>query len=80
MNTLEAWTDAVCADLGIAPTEIDRDLILDLTKEVAHGVARPAAPLTAFVVGLAIGRGASAKETVDTVAARARSWSEATQR
>lgn len=56
MNTLDAWTTHVCHALGLDPGSLDRALLLDLTKEVAHGVARPAAPLTAFLVGLAAGR------------------------
>lgn len=30
-------------------------LVLDLAREAAHGVARPAAPLTAFLAGYALG-------------------------
>ena len=56
MNTLEEWVAAVCAELGI-DGPIDRDLVLEMTRDVAHGVARPAAPLTAYLVGLAAGRG-----------------------
>ena len=64
MSTLEEWTDAVVAELGIADL-VDgrtRDLVLDMTKDVAHGVARPAAPLTAYLMGLAAGRAGSADE------------------
>ena len=32
------------------------DAVLGLTADVAHGVNRPAAPVTAFLVGLAVGR------------------------
>ncbi len=50
---------SVCAELGIADV-VDRDqatrLVLDLARDVAHDVARPAAPLTTFLVGLAAGR------------------------
>lgn len=67
MNTLEEWMAAVCAELGI-DGPIDRDLILDMTRDVAHGVARPAAPLTAYLVGLAAGRsGNAATATADAV-------------
>ena len=31
-------------------------LVLDLAREAAHGVARPAAPLTTFLAGYALGR------------------------
>lgn len=55
MNTVEEWVAAVCAALDLGDP-VDRDLILDMTRDVAHGVARPAAPLTAYLVGLAAGR------------------------
>ncbi len=58
MSTLEDWTAAVVAELDLAGA-VDggsRDLVLDLARDVAHGVARPAAPLTAFLLGLAAGR------------------------
>ena len=32
------------------------DTVLDLTADVAHGVSRPGAPVTAFLVGVAAGR------------------------
>ena len=37
--------------------DLDPDiaLILDLARDAAHGVARPAAPLTTFLVGYAAG-------------------------
>lgn len=58
MSALEEWTAAVVAELGVGDA-VDagtRDLVLDLARDVAHGVARPAAPLTAYLVGLAAGR------------------------
>jgi len=56
MNPLDEWLAAAAVALGIEPDAIQRDLLLDLTREVAHGVARPAAPLTAFLLGLAAGK------------------------
>ncbi|MGH9027557.1 MAG: DUF6457 domain-containing protein [Acidimicrobiia bacterium] len=50
-------------------------VILDLARDAAHGVARPAAPLAAFAVGLATGRsgadGAGLRDRADAVAAAA---------
>lgn len=60
---LEEWIEAVCRELGLARGDLDRDAVLDLTRDVAHRVARPAAPLTAYLLGLAVGRGAGAAET-----------------
>jgi hypothetical protein len=50
--TLEAWVDALSAALGI-DTDVPIDTLLDSTREVAHAVARPAAPLTLYLVGFA---------------------------
>jgi hypothetical protein len=60
MNALEEWTVAACGALGLDPagTAAHRDLVLDLARDVAHGVVRPAAPLSTFLLGLAVGRGA----------------------
>ena len=73
MNVLEDWTLRVCEALGLDAGSVDQRLLLDLTRDVAHGVARPAAPLTSFLVGLAAGRdGGTAddvRRAVATVAA-----------
>ncbi len=37
MNTLQAWTAAVVSELGLAEIP-DRDVVLDLARDVAHGV------------------------------------------
>jgi hypothetical protein len=42
--------------------------VLDLARDVAHGVARPAAPLTCLLVGLA----AASSEDLDDVIERVR--------
>jgi hypothetical protein len=76
---LEEWITAVKAELGI---ELDVDMrgLLDMTKEVAHGVDRPAAPLTAFLVGYAAARSGGGPEAVAeanrVVTAMAARWAE----
>jgi hypothetical protein len=72
-NTLDAWTDTVCQELRITGP-IDRTALLDLTKDVARGVARPAAPLTAYLVGLAVGAGGDPADLVGRVGRLASSW------
>ena len=52
-------------------------LVLDLAREAAHAVARPAAPLTTFLAGYALGAGGGLDELASLVfdlsaAARAR--------
>ena len=56
MNTLDEWAAAVCGELGLDPAALDPRLVLDLARDVAHGVARPAAPLTAYLLGVAARR------------------------
>lgn len=47
---------------------IDVALVLDLARDAAHGIARPAAPLTTFLVGLAAGRAGGSAEDVQRAA------------
>ncbi len=75
MTSLEAWMDALCRELDLEAAvegRHARDVVLDLARDVAHGVARPAAPLTAFLLGLAAGRSADPKESLDGLAAKVR--------
>jgi len=63
MNVLDEWLDSACVALDLpALSGADRQTVLDLARDVAHGVVRPAAPLTAFLLGLAVGRGAEPRE------------------
>ena len=50
------WLAEVCAAFDLDPAQVDVRAVLDLTKEVAHGVDRPMAPVTAFVLGLALAK------------------------
>jgi capsid protein len=68
---LNDWVLDACAALGLDPAEVDRSLVLDLARDVAHGVARPAAPLTAYLLGLAVGRGADPSTAAGTLTALA---------
>ena len=74
MSTMDDWTAAVCADLGLDTSAADFRAVLDLTRDVAHGVARPAAPLTAYLVGVAVGRGLTLPDAAGRVSALAAGW------
>lgn len=67
-ETLDRWLAALATELGIDPASVPVGAVLDLARDVAHGVARPAAPLSTFVVGLAVGAG---KGSLDELSARA---------
>ncbi len=59
MPTLDEWTAQVCTALGVDRALVAQPTVLDLARDVAHRVARPAAPLTAYLFGLAVGAGAT---------------------
>jgi hypothetical protein len=67
---LQEWTHALAAELGV-DVDVDIDLVLELARDAAHGVSRPAAPLTTFLVGYAAasrGGGAQAVTAAGDVA------------
>ena len=61
-GTLYDWAEQAATALGIPPDGrwvADKDTVqwvLDFAREVAQGVARPGAPVGAFLAGVAIGR------------------------
>ena len=73
---LDAWAEAVCLELGLSTADCDVTAVLDLARDAAHAVMRPAAPLTTFLVGVAVGRGLSMEEATARATALARSWAE----
>ena len=68
-DELDRWIAELCAALDLDPGVIDREVLLDLARDAAHGVARPAAPLTTFLVGLAAGRNGGTEEAITEAAA-----------
>ncbi len=60
---LDEWISAVKDELGI-DLDVDTGVLLDLARDAAHGVARPAAPLTTFLVGYAAARAGGGPEAV----------------
>jgi molybdopterin-guanine dinucleotide biosynthesis protein A len=78
-NVLDEWITAVKDELGIE-LDVDVEVLLDLARDAAHGVARPAAPLTTFLVGYAAakadGSPAAVAEAARKAVALAHRWSE----
>ena len=70
---MDEWVTAVSAALGVDQA-VDLDTILDVARDAAHAVARPAAPVTTFLLGVAVAGGADPKEAAATIAALAREW------
>jgi hypothetical protein len=68
-DPLSTWVRDLASALDLDPAVVDRDLVLDLARDAAHGVARPAAPLTTFLAGLAAGRNGATTDAIEDAAA-----------
>lgn len=65
--TLTEWSDQLCKALGIE-VAFEVDAILDLARDAAHQIDRPAAPLTTFIVGYAAAqRGGGPEDLADCI-------------
>jgi hypothetical protein len=59
---LKQWLTTLSAELQTSDVTMDEHAVqtlLDLARDSAHEVERVAAPLTTFLVGIAVGRGAT---------------------
>ena len=72
MKTLDDWAQLVADELGVVRP--DTREVLDLARDVAHGVERPAAPLTALLAGAAVAAGADPADVAARIRALAASW------
>jgi hypothetical protein len=68
MSTMSSWVTRVADELGLGD-DPDVTLILQVAADAAHGVARPAAPVTTYLLGVAVGRGADPAEAADRIRA-----------
>ncbi|MFG6476733.1 NTP transferase domain-containing protein [Microbacterium sp. P06] len=63
-EALDAWATALRERFGLADDDLPIALILDLARDVATSVARPAAPFSAYAAGLVAGRAGGTPEQV----------------
>lgn len=66
---LHDWIDELMDVLDIE-LEMDEALVLDVAREAAHRVQRPAAPISTFLLGYAAGVAGGETEDVERLAAR----------
>jgi hypothetical protein len=69
--TVEEWIPRLAAELGV-DADIDVDALLAVAGTVAHAVERKAAPVSAFVIGLAAARAGGTPEAVAAAIERTR--------
>ncbi|MFT4220473.1 MAG: DUF6457 domain-containing protein [Microbacterium sp.] len=77
-EALDAWADALCERFALSRDDVPIALVLDLARDVSKGVARPAAPFSAYVAGLVAGRtGSSPDVAVAAITELAAGWERA---
>jgi hypothetical protein len=74
VNELDTWIAAACVELGLHPDDIKAKSVLDVARDVAHQVIRPGAPVSAYLMGVAVGRGADPSDVAARLSALALSW------
>ena len=67
---LHDWIDELCDVLDVE-IDLDEALILDLARDAAHNVARPAAPITTFLLGYAAARSGADPDEMERLAGAA---------
>lgn len=71
MSEMDDWVAEVVAELGLDGAEVPVKAVLDVARDVAHNVLRPGAPVTAYLLGLAVGAGADPVEAAGRISALA---------
>lgn len=70
-EALDDWLAGVSALYQLdGLTTTQTSIVLDVARDVARGVTRPAAPLTTYLLGLAVGQAVARGEDVATATAR----------
>ena len=70
---MKTWIDAVCAELDL-PAAVNVDVVLDVARVAAHTVERPAAPVTTFLLGVAVAGGMDVSEAAAKIQELADTW------
>ena len=73
---MDEWITHVMAELGITERP-DAEQILDVARDAAHGVARPAAPITTYLMGMAVAQGMDPRDVAQRIFRLATEWTDA---
>jgi hypothetical protein len=64
----QAWITQACAAVEVDPGDVDVSAIHRLSRDIAHGFARPMAPVGSYILGLAVGARLTQGRAVDQAA------------
>ena len=63
-SALEQWAAALADELDLDLGDLDVQALLDVARDAAHSVVRPAAPISTFLIGYAAGNRAAAGDDI----------------
>ncbi len=72
---MDEWIDAVRRELDL-DADVDVTAILDVARVAAHGVARPAAPVTTYLLGIAAAKGVDVADAARRIEVLADGWTQ----
>lgn len=72
---LHDWIDEL-SDVLDVETEVDESLVLDLARVAANSVQKTAAPITAYLLGVAVGAQDADPVAIEALAAQAQTLAE----
>jgi Domain of unknown function (DUF6457) len=75
-DRLDDWIGTARAELGVEPDAEFVKTILNLARVVAHKVDRRGAPVTSYLLGLAVASGQPLSESAARLMDLARNWPE----
>lgn len=70
---MDEWI-ARCAEALQLPADVDLETVLDVARVAAHAVQRPAAPVTTYLLGMAVAGGADIRTAAAQISALAEHW------
>jgi len=70
---MKSWVESLQKELGLNAS-IDVEKILDVARDAAHAVERPAAPITTYLLGIAVANGQDLHDACEKVASLAKNW------
>lgn len=74
---MDKWVEAVVSELSLQGVVVSDSLmkeILAVARDAAHNVERPAAPLSTYLMGIAVAQGADPADVAQRVGQLAVNW------
>lgn len=74
---MDKWIEAVMSELSLQGVVVSDSLmkeILAVARDAAHNVERPAAPLSTYLMGIAVAQGADPADVAQRVGQLAVNW------